>query len=320
VIVFAGWNLSKHGDVIAEKTGLGRTWVGVILMASVTSLPELFTGVSAVAIFDLPNIAMGDVFGSCMFNLLILAGLDAFSHSTPISAKAHQGHVLTASFGVLMLGMAVISISAGQNMPAIGWIGAEAFAFLLVYSVAMRTIFLFEKKRIAEFVEHKAEVARYDSISLRAACTNYAWNAVLVVAAATYLPHLGDQIAAATGLGHTFVGSIFIALTTSLPELVVSFSALRLGATDLAFSNLLGSNLFNMAILALDDILYFKAPLLTAAAPGHVVSANAAMAMTAIAVIGLTYRMGKKRFLIAWDSLTIVLLYLFAVSVVYVMR
>jgi hypothetical protein len=98
VIVFAGWNLSKYGDVIAEKTGLGRTWVGVILMASVTSLPELMTGVSSVAIF----------------------------------------------------------------------------AFFFVYAVAMRTIFLFEKKRIAGFIEHKAEVARYDSISLRAAATNYA--------------------------------------------------------------------------------------------------------------------------------------------------
>jgi len=320
VIVFAGWNLSKYGDVIAEKTGLGRTWVGVILMASVTSLPELITGVSSVAVFDLPNIAMGDVFGSCMFNLLILAGLDALSRSTPISAKAHQGHVLAASFGVLMLAMAGVSISAGQNLPAIGSISPVTFAFLLVYAIAMRMIFLFEKRRIAEFVEYKAEIARYDKISLKQAYVTYAWNALLVVGAATYLPHLGDQIAEATGLGRTFVGSIFIALTTSLPELVVSISALRLDAIDLAFSNLLGSNLFNMAILAVDDVLYVKAPLLSTAAPGHIVTANAAMAMTAIAVIGLTYRVSKKRFLFAWDSLAIVMVYLFAVSVVYVMR
>jgi cation:H+ antiporter len=97
VIFFAGANLSKYGDMIAEKTGLGRTWVGVILTASVTSLPELVTGVSSVAAFNLPGIALGDVFGSCMFNLLILAGLDVMSRSKPISAKAHQGHVLAAS-------------------------------------------------------------------------------------------------------------------------------------------------------------------------------------------------------------------------------
>ncbi|HMA80524.1 MAG TPA: sodium:calcium antiporter, partial [Candidatus Binatia bacterium] len=122
------------------------------------------------------------------------------------------------------------------------------------------------------------------------------------------------------GLGRTFVGSIFIALTTSLPELVVSVSALRLDAIDLAFSNLLGSNLFNLAILALDDVVYSKAPLLTTAEPGHIVTANAAMAMTAIAVIGLTYRVSKKRFLFAWDSLAIAMVYLYGVAVVYLMR
>ncbi len=320
VIVFAGTNLSRCGDIIAEKTDMGRTWVGVILIASVTSLPELITGVSSVAIFDLPNIAVGDVFGSCMFNLLILAGMDAFSGPTPISAKAHQGHVLAASFGVLMLGVAAISLIAGPRFPALGWISPASLMIFLLYAFAMRMIFLFEQRRIAEFVQQKAEIARYDKISLKHAYAQYAWNAVLVVGAATYLPHLGDQIAEMTGLGRTFVGSIFIALTTSLPELVVSVSALRLEAVDLVFGNLLGSNLFNMAILALDDLCYFKAPLFTTAAPGHIVTASAAMAMTAVAVIGLIYRVSRKRFLFAWDSLAIVLVYLYGVTVVYLLR
>ncbi|MGE5215807.1 MAG: sodium:calcium antiporter [Chloroflexota bacterium] len=320
VIVIAGTNLSKYGDVIAEKTGMGRTWVGIILMASVTSLPELITGVSSVTVFDLPNIAVGDIFGSCMFNLLILAAMDALSGPTPISAKAHQGHVLAASFGVLMLGIAAISLNAGRNLPAVGWISPASLAIFLLYAVAMRMIFLFEKKRIAEFVEQKVEIAHERRISLRQACIRYAGNAVLVVGAATYLPYLGDQIAEVTGLGRTFVGSIFIALTTSLPELVVSVSALRLDAIDLVFGNLLGSNLFNLAILALDDVLYSQAPLFTTAAPGHIVTANAAMAMTAIAVIGLTYRVSKKRFLFAWDSLAIGIIYLYGVAVVYLMR
>jgi len=73
IILYSGTRLSLYGDVIAEKSGLGRTWIGVILMASVTSLPELVTGISSVAIYNLPNIAAGDVLGSCMFNLLILA-------------------------------------------------------------------------------------------------------------------------------------------------------------------------------------------------------------------------------------------------------
>jgi cation:H+ antiporter len=134
------------------------------------------------------------------------------------------------------------------------------------------------------------------------------------------LPHLADQLAVATGLGRTFVGTIFVALATSLPELVVSVAAVRIDATDLMFGNLLGSNLFNMAILGIDDMLYVKAPILTHASPTHLVTASAAMAMTAIAVIGLTYRMSKKRLWFAWDSWSLLAVYGFAVAVVYTMR
>lgn len=317
VIVYAGSNLSNYGDVIAEKTGMGRTWVGVILVASVTSLPEMITGVSSVAIFELPNIAAGDVLGSCMFNILIIALLDAASGPTPISAKAHQGQVLAAAFGVLMLGLASISIFAGVSVGAVGWVGPYTFIFLAIYLVAMRLVFLYEKKRITELVHERVEATRYDRMPLKKAYLGYALNSVLVIGAAAYLPHLGDQIAEATGLGKTFVGSIFVALTTSLPELVVSIAALRIDATDLIFGNLLGSNLFNMAILALDDLLYLKGPLLSHVSQAHVVTANAAMVMTAIAVIGLTYRVSTKRFFFAWDSLAIVATYALAVGIIY---
>ena len=320
VIVLAGSKLSKYGDVIAEKTGMGRTWVGVVLMASVTSLPELITGISSVALFNLPNIAVGNILGACMLNMLTIALLDVLSGSTPISARAHQGQVLAAGFGIVLLGLASLSIAAGGKLPAVDWIGLYSPVFFLVYAISMRTVFLFERRRIAEFVHEKAEALRYEAISLRTAYRNYAVNGLLVIGAATYLPHLGDQIATATGLGETFVGTTLIALTTTLPELVVSIAALRIDATDLIYGNLLGSNLFNMAILALHDLLYLQAPLLTTAEPSHVVTANAAMAMTAIAVIGLTYRVSKKRFLFASDSLAIIAVYLCAVSVVYLMR
>jgi len=320
VIFFAGANLSKYGDIIAEKTGMGRTWVGVILMASVTSLPELITGVSSVALFELPNIAIGDVLGSSMFNILIIALLDVVSGPTPIAAKAHQGQVLAAGFGVLLLGLASISIATAGIMPSIGWIGAYSMVFFFIYLIAMRMVFLFEKKRIGDFVREKVEAARYESITLKKAYLNYAGNAILVIGAATYLPHVGDEIATATGLGRTFVGSIFIALTTSIPEVAVSVAALRMDATDLVFGNLLGSNLFNMAILALDDVIYLKGPILADASPAHLVTANAAIVMTSIAVIGLTFRVSKKHFLFAWDSMAILAVYVLAVLVVFVMR
>jgi cation:H+ antiporter len=299
---------------------MGRTWVGVVLMASVTSLPELITGASSVLIFNLPDLAVGNVLGACMFNILTIALLDVLSGPTPISARAHQGQVLAAGFGVLFLGVASISIAARASLPAIGWIGSYSVVFLLIYFIAMRTVFLFERRRIAELVHERVEAERYDSITLGKAYRNYALNAVLVIGAATYLPYLGDQIAAVTGLGGTFVGTTLIALITTLPELVVSIAALRIDATDLVFGNLLGSNLFNLAILAVDDLLYIDGPLFSDVAQSHVISANAAMAMTAVAVIGLTYRASKKRFPIAWDSLAILGVYGLGVWTVFMMR
>ena len=320
VIVYAGTRLAKYGDIIAAKTGLGRTWIGVVLMASVTSLPELITGVSAVTLFDLPNIAAGDVLGSCMFNILIIALLDCSSRAAPISSQAHQGQVLTAAYGILLLGLVSMAIVAGTTIPGIGWVGLYSVFFLLIYLGAMRMVFLYEKRRLGASVQAAAEEAQYEHISPGRAYAMYAANALLVIAAATWLPHLGDEIADMTGLGRTFVGSIFIAVATSLPEVVVSFAALRMGAVDLAMGNLFGSNVFNIGILAVDDLLYTKGPLLAHITSSHAVTANAAIVMTAIAVAGLTYRASRKWYFIAWDSVGILAVYGVATYVLYRLR
>ena len=320
VILFTGTLLSKYGDILAEKSGLGRTLIGVILMASVTSLPELITGISSIIIFDLPNIAAGDVIGSCMFNLVILALLDLvdFGNPLPLPARAHQGHVLSAGFGILLLGIVVMGVVAGERLPRIAWIGVYSVVFIAVYMVAMRMIFLHEKHRISRFIEEMAEELQYQHISGARALAMYVLNAVVLIGAATYLPHLGEQIAELTGLGQTFVGNILIALSTSLPEVAVSVAAVRIGAIDMAVGNLFGSNLFNIAVLALDDILYVKGPLLLWISSTHTVAAVSAICMTAIAIIGLTYRTtNKKPLFFSWDSLGILGIYSVAIVLLY---
>lgn len=320
IIFFSGSKLSKYGDIIAEKTGLGRTWIGVILMASVTSLPELITGISSVTIFDLPNITVGDILGSCMFNILIIALLDVLSGSVPISTKVHEGHVLSAGFGIFLLGIVILSLFAGTRFPSIGWIGVYSLTIIVIYLVAIRIIFLYEKIRIAKFVKEAVEELQYKDIPKSRAYAMYAINAVIVVGAATYLPHVGEEIAKITGLGQTFVGSIFIAISTSLPEVAVTIGAARIGAVDMAVGNLFGSNLFNIVILALDDILYTKGPILSYVSENHIVTAISAIMMTAIAIIGLTYRASKKPLFFTWDSIGIVATYLLSTLVLYMMR
>lgn len=317
LIVVSGSRLSKYGDIIAEKTGLGKTRIGVVLLAATTSLPELITGLSAVTLFDVPDIAVGNVLGACMINLLMIAVLDMLSGPAPVSARAHSGQTLTAGLGIVLLGAVAFGLFTAEYIPSIGWVGSYSPVFLGVYLVGMRVVFLYEKKRITEFVAEVVEELHYRNIPKYRALILYGVNALVLIAVATYLPGLGERIAEQTGLGESFVGTIFIALSTTLPELVVSVAALRVGAVDMAFGNIFGSNLFNVAVLALDDFFYVKAPLLSVVAPHHVTAAIAASMMTAIAVTGLTYRTTKKRFPVAWDSLAIIAVYVLSLWILY---
>ncbi|MEW6001877.1 MAG: sodium:calcium antiporter [Nitrospirota bacterium] len=320
VIVYSGAKLSRYGDIIAEKTNLGKVWIGVVLMASVTSLPELVTGIGSVTYAGVPNIAIGDVLGSCVFNMLIIALLDASYRIMPISAKAHQGNILSAGFGILLLSIVALSLFLKKYISPLGWIGPYSLLFIMTYFFAIKLVFSFEKRQISAFIKEKAIELRYEDIPMKTAIVNYSINAAVVITAATFLPKIGEGIAETTGLGQTFVGNIFIALSTSLPEIVVSFAAVKIDAIDLAIGNLFGSNIFNIFILAIDDIFFIKGPLLYYVDSNHIISALSAIAMTTIAVIGLTYRAEKKRLFLAWDSLGIVVVYVINLMLLYTLK
>jgi cation:H+ antiporter len=311
VIVLAGVRLARYGDVLGEKTGLGRSWIGVVLLATTTSLPELFTGFGATALAALPDIALGDVLGSCMFNLLILSLMDAV-HPEPISARAHQSHALSIGFGLLLIGTAGTGLVAGHRLPAIA-------ALIAIYFVSMRVIFAHEQQRRAREIQKVAKELQYGETTLRSAIVHYSLAALAVVAAALWLPRLGAELARQTGLGEAFVGSLLVAITTSLPEIVVSLAAVRIGAVDLGIANVLGSNLFNLLILALDDVFYRRGPLMADAGSSHIVSIVALVMMNGLFLIGLTYKVMTKRFVVAWDTGAIAAVYAVAVALSYLM-
>jgi len=307
LIVVCGTNLSKYGDIIAEKTGLGRAWIGLILLASITSLPELMTGISSVSLAGLPNLTAGDIMGSCVFNLLILALLDPMDRSSPIFSRVGQSHLLSGGFGVLLMGIAAVSIMTGTVIPSLGHIGFATPVIIIVYAVGMRAVYLYEKRFINNLVATAVQAPRYPEVTLGKAAVMYGVNAVAVVAVALALPFIAGRIALSTGLGTTFIGTVFVAIATSLPELVVSISAFRMGAPDLAIGNIFGSNMFNILILAVDDIFYLRGPLLSSVTPAHASTALMAILMTAVALVALTYRHDKKAFLrFGWDSVAMI--------------
>lgn len=309
VIIYSGTKLSYYGDKISDLTGMGKAWVGLILMASVTSLPELITGISSVAIVKAPDLAAGDIFGSCVFNLLILSVLDA-RNKKPLFSLVKSSHIVAAIFGIILLMVAGMAIYLSDEIPSILWMSSFTFILFAIYIVAVWGIFKYEHAALIEsppsIVEHSAS----RSADLKKAIGAYAMNALIVIGAAVFLPYFGEHIAAHTGLGNTFFATLFIAAATSLPELVVSLAALRMGALDMAVGNLLGSNVFNMFILGIDDVFYREGSLFKNISSSHLLSVFITIIMTAVVGLGLLFKPKKKQlWLLSLDTFIILFLY-----------
>jgi cation:H+ antiporter len=318
VIGFAGFRLARYGDVIAEKAGLTGNWVGLILLATVTSLPELVAGASAVTVADVPDIAIGNVLGANVFNLFILGIVDLLYRRSSIFAAARRGHVLSAAFCVLMLWLVGFHVLLGDRSPApaLAHVGFDSLLIVALYAVAIRSLHRFEKKERAAFDEYVEP--RYAHLTLRQAGWRYAGAAVLVVAAGAALPVVGARLAHVLGWSQTFVGTLLMAFATTVPETATTLAALRIGAIDMAIGNLLGSNLFNILIVAIDDLLYLPAPILTAVSPLHAVSALSGMAMSAAAIVGWVFQPQTRVFrTVGWVSLALFALYLINAYVLF---
>ena len=306
LIFYSGSKLSLYGDMMAEHTGLGRTWVGFVVLAAVTSMPELVTGLSSVTYAGVPDIAVGSILGSSVFNLSLLVLLDVLGRKRSVYSYGGPGHMTSALFGMLLLVVAAAGLVVGGALPALGWAGLYSFIFMLIYLVAVRKVYLIETQGpVQEAPDVEPTYGEADGVFLK-----FGLNAAVVIASAIFLPFIGEGLAESTGLGQTFVGNFFIAISTSLPELVVSIAAVRLGAMDMAIGNLLGSNIFNILILAIDDVVYTAGPLLGAVEPSHAVPAVSAILMSLVTYHGLKTRAAKRPGMpLAWPSAAILALF-----------
>ncbi|GMV59584.1 MAG: hypothetical protein AMXMBFR72_26780 [Betaproteobacteria bacterium] len=311
LILVAGTRLSRYGDVIARHAGLGGGWIGLVLMASVTSLPELVTGIASVTVADVPDIAVGNVLGACVLNLAMMVVLDALHRHASIYQVASQGHTLGAAFGIVMLGVVAFGMLAAPALDLrVGHVGLVTPALLALYLVAIRTIYQYERGAAALAAAAATAVEPAPEMTLRQAAVRYAVAAAVVVGAALWLPFVAGDLAAAMGWTDSFVGTLLVAVTTTLPELTVTIASVRIGALDMAIGNLVGSNLFNLAILGVDDLVYLDGPLLAAAAPAHALSAVSAAVMSGALIVALVAR-PQARLLnfVGWTSVALALIY-----------
>jgi len=309
VIFFAGRQVARYGDIIAERTGLGRVWIGVILIALVTSLPELFTGISAVTLVNAPDLTAGDLIGANSFNLLNMALLDIFSRNGSLLTNVSITHRLTGWLSITMILLVVIAIVLSHYVHpmalfAIGWYTP---VILLLYFYSVNKIHSAEQNEL-----YTTEPQLYTAAaSTRKIIFYFSIAAAFIIGAGIWLAIIGSEISTVTGLGNSFVGSLFLAFTTTLPEITVSLTAMRIGAKDMAVANLIGSNLFNLTIIPITDLFYRKGSLLASVSLNNLVTAAAVILMTIIFIIGLQYH-PKRYYRLSWWNISLIMLFLIA--------
>ena len=322
VVIGTGSRLSRVADAMATKLNLGSGWIGLILLATVTSLPEVISGGTATWIGNV-DLALGGILGSCSLNITILVLLNVLMGGGSLLRGVRASHTLSSSFGLLLLGLALMGmVVMGKlhNAPRAAqvfemfWVGS----ILITYLGCMRLCFQFEGKLPAE----ASKAGTGTSTSGNGLYRQVALLSGIIVGTSWWLAQIADTLCTheigllGRPLGATFVGAGFLAFATSLPEISTSVAAVRLGNLDLALGNIFGSNMFNIFVIPmLKAVSWIRGdPLLIAPAvvdtQQNLIAGLLAILLTTIAVGGLTYQSTRKVFRrLGFDSVLIALVY-----------
>lgn len=312
LIVVAAIQLAKYGDVIAVRTGLGGMFIGVVLMAGATSLPEVLTTISAVW-QGTPNLAAGNLLGSNMFNMLLLALLDLVHQNERILRKAAVKHALSGSSAVLLITL-VIFFLLDELTWQVGWVGVDSILLMLAY---LAMVYFIQDEQSSHPAPDMENSLPEKFPPLWQGLLGFGLAAASLVVLTPWMVNSSNRIAEITGLGTTFIGTTLVAVVTSLPELVTTIAAAKLGADDMAIGNLFGSNLFNMFAFGLTDLFYTDGRFFAVVDPAFLLVSVLGLLMTVMALVGNLARFKRRLFFIEMDALALVLVYIAGMWLLY---
>lgn len=277
VVILMGIQVAKYGDALATLTGWGRLFVGSILVALATSLPELSNNITAARI-DEPELALGDTLGSNMVNILTLAVVALLFGGKRFLRQVapEQGYLIVLA--AILTGLAVILATWHVAAPGpltegnIWHIGFSSFFLILVYVIGMRIVY-----------QHPPAAPEGDDddagISLGRAWFLFGAVSLGVIASGIFLAQSSAWIAESTGISSGIMGILAVSVVTSMPEVSATIGAARLGAADLAVAGVYGSCVFNITILAYADIFFRNGVILNFASPEHFVAGSIALGL-----------------------------------------
>lgn len=318
VIVIAGSRLARSADKLADQTGLGEAVFGVLLLAGVTSLPDFAATLSA-AVDARADLAMSNVMGSMAVNLVFLAVGDIFYR------KANLEHAAASPVNLMLAGLLVVLLTLPMLaifIPAFTLYGVHPMTPVIVaaYLFGLHLVRRAQAKPMwfPRLTHHTVQDQPEDLAHERPTTLWFLFISMAIVTgmAGWILMESAKSIADQTGLSDTLVGGILTALATSTPELVTTIAAIRIGALNLAVSNIFGTNCFNMLVVAAADAGYSGGSIYHAMAPVQMTWGLVSILMTAILLLGMmrrqTYGIGR----IGFESALILGIYAIALGVI----
>ncbi len=253
---------SRYIDMIDRTTRLSGAFLGGVLLSAVTSLPELFTSISATVLLDSPSLCIGNILGSNLFNLGMLAVVILFFLRRFASARLSRSHMHVIGFLLLMYiavaanmrGWISIDISLGNN--DFQWLRISITSLLLTAFYIMSIRYLAADNGVGATNTEQPDDEKTTDMPLRSIVARFVAASVGIIATSIVLTYITDDIAETYHLGSGLAGALFLGIATSLPEVTSTISLFRMRNFNIAFGNITGSNVFNFFILAVADLLY----------------------------------------------------------------
>lgn len=323
VVWIGGTHLTRALDAISERTGLGRLFVGMLLLGTITSLPEVANVISASS-SGVPQLAVNNLLGSAAINVVLLAIADAFiGRDAVTSVVADPATLMLCTLCMLVLAVVAAAIAIGD----IDVYGLGAWSITItVLSVAAFALAVGYGKRAPWVLREAPPGRRDDSILHESRRPMSALVGISVVAAAAIflagytLSEAGDVIATKTGLGAGFVGFMLIGVSTSMPELSTIRESLKLRQHEMAFGQVLGTNFVNLSLFLLVDIIYREGPVINVLGRFEEFSALLGLVLIGVFLIGLLERRNARIFRMGYDSFAVIVLFIVGAALLYTIR
>ena len=323
VVWIAGARIAGYADSLASTTGIGHAIVGILLLAGVTSLPEIAVTLTA-SIGGNASLAVNNLLGSIALQVAILAIADAVIGRDALTSVIPDPVVLLElALNILLLSLFAAAAMIGDY--AIGSIGVWSIVLLIGYMGSIWVIGHSQGRKpwvISDEKEPRRRPPEEDSsnLSVRALSTKIAISGLAILVAGFILAKTGEAIAEQTGMGQSFAGFALLAISTSLPELSTVIASVRLRRYTMAVSDIFGTNLFNIGLIFVVDAAYLEGPVLNEVDQFSVFAALLGVVVTALFLIGLVERRDRTVAHMGIDSFAVLAAYFAGLGVLFTMR